>query len=708
MRTMSRRLGCALLLALFLVGCLPTPTPVPAVPAATLVPTSTASPTLEPQTPTVAITAEPTATPTEPTATPTEQRTSTPMPSPTATLEPALAWVDTLRPYLLPGPGRAPSAIAVMGDRVYVANRASDNVSVIEEGRVVVIVPVGSQPVALATDPASGLVFVANLGEDSISVVRNDQVVATWDTGAEPSALALVAGRLYAASRRTPSIYIHDAETGEPAGTIDLGTGPGILNLAANASLGRLYLSAYHQVHIVDLETQSLIDSVGYENYATLAINAANGRVYINDYDPDEGQEYLVALEEDARTARGAVAIDPDPGQATVNLQTGRVYVTSTWADTLTVIDGESNQLVSVVGVGRQPNAVVVDPDANLVYVANTGSNNVAVVDGQADQVIRVIPLAVDIGGMAVDSRLDRLFATMTSMDRLMTWEAGTPVGEVAVGRHPVGVALNETTGLVYVVNHVHASLSVVDGASLDVVTTVPLSGRPEGVSVDAERNVIYAGDSVIDGESNQVIARIGVPTAYHIDMPPVDTVTDPVSGRLLVRASNGVPGSNAGLVISLWDSETLEMLSTPLGGLSAGAMVLDPSSQKLYSVATRFSVAWLHVDDLEGSEREMEMRLDRYPMDLALRVSTHHLFLGLGELLPPAEGSGNVLRVLDTRTLGQVAELAFPGVIAHIAVNQQTGLVYVADRDDGAIHVVQDRLVATPPTPTSVTTVAP
>ena len=698
---MSLKLGCSLMLALCLVSCLATPAPVPASPTATLIPTSAAFPTPEPQTPTAVLAAEPT-------ATPSEERTYTPTPGPTATVEPAFVWVSTLQPYPLPGSGRGPSAIEVVGDKVYVANRASDNVSVIEEGQVVSVVPVGSQPGAIATDPASDVVYVANHGDDCISVIRDDQVVATWETGAEPSALALVSGRLYAASRRAPSIYVHDAGTGELMGTVDVGTGPGILNLAPNADLGRLYVSTYHQVHIVDLGTQTLVDSVGYQNYSTLAVNSTSGRVYINDYDPDEGQEYLVALDEGARVVSGGVAIDPDPGHAAVNPQTGRVYVTSAWADTLAVIDEESSQLVSVVGMGRQPNAVAVDPDANLVYVANAVGNNVSVVDGQTNQVIRVIPLAIDIGSMAVDSRLDLLFVTVTSMDRLLAWEGGIFAGEVGVGRHPVGVALNETRGLVYVVNHVDASLSVVDGASLEVVTTVPLSERPAGVSVDAERNVVYAGDSVIDGESNRVIGRISVPTAYHIDMPPVDTVADPVGGRLLVRASNGVPGSNAGLVISSWDSETLEMLRTPLGGLSAGAMTLDPSSQRLYSVATRFSGAWLHVDALEGSESEVQMPLDRYPMDLALRASTHHLYLGLGEFLPPAEGGGNVLRILDTRTLGQVAELALPGRIAHIAVNQQTGQVYVADRDEGVLHAGLDRPVPPPPAPTSVTTVTP
>ena len=174
--------------------------------------------------------------------------------------------------------------------------------------------------------------------------------------------------------------------------------------------------------------------------------------------------------------------------------------------------------------------------------------------------------------------------------------------------------------------------------------------------------------------------------------------------GMLFVRASNGVPGSNAGMVISLWDAEKLEMLSGGLGGLSAGAMAYDATTQKLYSTATRFSYTWLYVDDVEGMAREAELRLDRYPVSLALRPGTHHLFLGLGESVAGSKGDDYVLRVLDTRTLGLVTEMSLPGEPVRMAVNQRNGEVYVADGEAGTVHVVRDVALSPPPPAPSMT----
>ena len=686
MRGRNLKFACSLLAVLLLVGCRPSLTATP-LPTATPPPTSTATTTV---TEVAAVT---------PTATP--AATAIPTARPTATLEPVPLLVEALELYLLPGSGRNPSAIAILGERLYVANWDTDNVSLVEGGRVVGVVPVGSRPAALASDWGQDRVYVANSRDGTISVIEGEEVVATWETGEEPGSLALVDRRLYVGSRRSSTIHAHDAESGEPVGIIPVGSGSGVLAMVADVDQQRLYVSTYNSIHVVDLVAQTRVDTASYGNYRTLASSPLTGRVYINDYDPGEGQQYLVALDGDIHVARGRVLVGQDPGGAAVNPRTGRVYVASTWSDTVTVIDEESNEIVATIGVARRPDAIAVDAETGTVYVANTRSNNIAVIDGESNRVINVIPLAIDLGGMAVDSRLDRLYVSVTSMDRLIVWEDGELVDEILVGRHPTDVALNEVTGRVYVVSHVDSSLSVVDAGSRQVVAVVPLNRWPHGVSVDVERNVIYAGDTLIDGDTNEVITRIGVPTGFQNVELPVGTLVDPAGGRLFVRASNGIPGSNAGIVISMWDSERLEMLSRSLGGRSSGAMAYDPETQKLYSVATRFSYAWLYVDDVEREMRGQEMRLDRYPTDLALCPGTHHLFLGLGEMLPPAEGGGYRLRVLDTRSLGQVAELALPGRPAHIAVNQHTGRVYVADGERGVVYVVQDVPGPPPPSPT-------
>ncbi|GAF74824.1 unnamed protein product, partial [marine sediment metagenome] len=49
--------------------------------------------------------------------------------------------------------------MALLGDDLYVANRTSDNVSIIVEGAVRHVVPVAENPSAIVADPESGRVF---------------------------------------------------------------------------------------------------------------------------------------------------------------------------------------------------------------------------------------------------------------------------------------------------------------------------------------------------------------------------------------------------------------------------------------------------------------------------------------------------------------------------------------------------------------------
>jgi YVTN family beta-propeller protein len=54
---------------------------------------------------------------------------------------------------------------------------------------------------------------------------------------------------------------------------------------------------------------------------------------------------------------------------------TNIVYVTNKDDNTVSVIDGKTNNVITDIKVGRDPSAVSVNPSTNIVYVANTGDS---------------------------------------------------------------------------------------------------------------------------------------------------------------------------------------------------------------------------------------------------------------------------------------------------------------------------------------------
>ena len=133
--------------------------------------------------------------------------TAIPLPSPTAVptkpSQPMLA--DALTVGQLPAAGYRPAGVAVLDGQVYVANRSSRNVSIIAEGAVRQVVPVGGQPSAVVADPQRGRVFVLNEEDKTVAVLEKSAVVQTWPLPGAATSLALIGEDLWVglAGRRT-------------------------------------------------------------------------------------------------------------------------------------------------------------------------------------------------------------------------------------------------------------------------------------------------------------------------------------------------------------------------------------------------------------------------------------------------------------------------------------------------------------------------
>lgn len=93
---------------------------------------------------------------------------------------------------------------------VYIANWASNTVTILDGITKLQDVPVGLNPNAIAYDPASGYIYVANLGGDSVSVICGTNVVNTIPVGDTPFDIAVNSqnGFVYVANRDSDSISI--------------------------------------------------------------------------------------------------------------------------------------------------------------------------------------------------------------------------------------------------------------------------------------------------------------------------------------------------------------------------------------------------------------------------------------------------------------------------------------------------------------------
>jgi YVTN family beta-propeller protein len=87
----------------------------------------------------------------------------------------------------------------------------------------------------------------------------------------------------------------------------------------------------------------------------------------------DNNYIYKLALLYRLRSRAGTVGLFPSA--VAVDMYSNRIYVTNTVADTVSVIDGTSNRVVTTIPVGDAPRATAVNQYNHNVFVINIGES---------------------------------------------------------------------------------------------------------------------------------------------------------------------------------------------------------------------------------------------------------------------------------------------------------------------------------------------
>ena len=266
--------------------------------------------------------------------------------------------------------GKSPVGIAVnpSANWIYVTN-FDGTMSVIDgiSNEVINTIQVGRIPYAVTVNPLSNRIYVADIGSNAVSVIdgETNRIVTTIPVGKKPTGLAIdITGegnnRLYVANYDSDSISIIDVTTNKVIGNISSG-GDSPVGIAINPITGKLYVSniASNTVSVINTEaigTAGKVDSNNSnKNNAVNTLTAAPAMTSFGKHN-DEG----IILKE--------ISVNP----------------------TLKISYNSEDSLVSLpsnVGFPLLASQVTIDPYKNIVYVTNTASNTISIINGKSDQV---------------------------------------------------------------------------------------------------------------------------------------------------------------------------------------------------------------------------------------------------------------------------------------------------------------------------------
>jgi len=253
-------------------------------------------------------------------------------------------------------------------------------------------------------------------------------------------------------------------------------------------------------------------------------------------------------------------------------------------------------------------------------------------------------------------------------------------------GSQPVALAVNSSTGRIYVANAASDNLSVIDGASSTVIATIPVGSAPHGVAVDPRANRVYVANSgsneltVIDGGSNKAIATLPV------GKEPWDLAADPNTGRVFV-------GNRGDGTVSVIDGRyNLRIGIVSVGDLPT-AVAVDPDAGRVYVVSSGSG-------DLSVIDGVSTLLIDTVPLtggssgkagDVAVDSGSNRMYVATAAA-EAGDAAGGTIEVIDASNHALIGSIAIPGSAEALAVDPASGRIYVGSSSDDRMWVVDAR----------------
>jgi YVTN family beta-propeller protein len=307
-----------------------------------------------------------------------------------------------------------------------------------------------SAPYGVALNLDNGLIYVSNYGQfnttGTVSVINGttNDIVASIPVGKNPQAIVYnpANGLVYTANALSNTLSI--------------------INGTSNSLVGSIVVGAFPGKNPTGITLNPINNSIYVTNMGSNTVSVINGTTNV------VANNITLATGGHGEGAGGTGFFSP--AGIAYNSDNGNLYVTNRGSDTLTVINGTTNELVDGISLNAiAPSGIVYNAANNYIYVTNMGSNTVSVINGTTNTVVANIP----------------------------------------VGLGPNGIAYNQNNGDVYVANSVNDTISIVDGLENTVISTIPLgnNNNPNDISYNINNDRLFVtntNSSTVSAIENQ------------------------------------------------------------------------------------------------------------------------------------------------------------------------------------------------------------
>lgn len=337
----------------------------------------------------------------------------------------------------------------------------------------------------------------------------------------------------------------------------------------------------------------AMVPTTGFSPSA-LAVNTVTNKIYVL----NQSSGTVDVLDGATNSIVATVSVSSSISRLAVNENTNKVYVIDPFAGRMSVIDGATNTVTASVNFGVRIGVLAINPVTNRVYVTTsrsgvdviTGptSGTVSVIDGNTNNVLADVPITLFANALAVNTVANRIYVTgqpQNGNSPVVEEIDGSTNNIIASAFDPnggagVSLAINKTTNTVYVATS--ADILVLNGASNSFVPQLSLSVirlfNLTAVAVNETTNEAYFGVSpsslsVLGGFSFFTIPTVN---SLLVGDGPIDIAINQATNRIYVPASQGN-------ILTIVDGRDHSILMSLATGIFPVAVAVNPVTNRIY-----------------------------------------------------------------------------------------------------------------------------
>lgn len=276
----------------------------------------------------------------------------------------------------------------------------------------------------------------------------------------------------------------------------------------------------------------------------------------------------LARIETDVNAVTATIDVQAGPAAAATDAQ-GRIYLSHPDHHAITIVDGGTNRVLKRLPYAGQPFGIAADPDSRVVYVGDWKAGHVARLSTETGAIEATVAVGKDPANLVID-RAGRLWVADRESHQISVVDGARMerIATIPVGEAPFALGLSPSQDRLYVANVRSNDLSVIDTAKLKLLSTVPVGAMPYGVATSADGSRILV--------TNQHASTVSV----------IDAASLTLAGTVKVgRYPEGVVVSGGRAYVANWFSEDVSVID--LASLTERARIHVGEGPRYLAVAT-------------------------------------------------------------------------------------------------------------------------